>query len=256
MIALAPFAVAALLLLWLTGEPVTALLLGVLVEVTAGICLARLSGAGPGLATSLVRSAARLLPPMERQRYEAEWIDHVQSEADPLAGIGAAISIALLAAPTLAIGVRVGHAAATTDRPPLIDRALIRQLAAAPSLLDDLDPDRFEALVGSLLARDGRRVTRAAHRADGGYDLYLAERSGVRRSEALVVVKRWRGPIVAAQLLEALGRSRVEGMAKTIVVTTSSFTCEARLVQARIPSQLQLCDRRDLDELIRRAADV
>ena len=61
-------------------------------------------------AAALVRVAARLLPKSDREDLRDEWLDHVASAGEHgLAPLGAALSIAVVAAPLLAVGLRVGR---------------------------------------------------------------------------------------------------------------------------------------------------
>ena len=65
---------------------------------------------GGELARSLVRAAAGLLPRADRADFCDEWLDHVQSAGEHgLPPLTRAITIALIAAPSLALGLRVGR---------------------------------------------------------------------------------------------------------------------------------------------------
>jgi hypothetical protein len=72
------------------------------------------------IARSIVRRAAKQLPAAERAAHEAEWVDHVESAGEHgLTPLTRALSIALIAAPSLAVGLRVGRhrTAAVTATP-------------------------------------------------------------------------------------------------------------------------------------------
>ena len=58
----------------------------------------------------VVRGAARLLPARDRADLRDEWIDHVRRAGEQgLLPLTRALSIALIAAPSLAVGLRVGR---------------------------------------------------------------------------------------------------------------------------------------------------
>ncbi|HEU4944869.1 MAG TPA: hypothetical protein VFT10_06865 [Solirubrobacterales bacterium] len=62
------------------------------------------------LSRALVRAAARLLPAARRDDERDEWLDHVAAAGENgMLPLTRALSIALLAAPLLAIGLRVGR---------------------------------------------------------------------------------------------------------------------------------------------------
>lgn len=62
------------------------------------------------LARALVIHAVRLLPTARRQDERDEWLDHVESAGEHgVAPLTRALSIALVAVPLLAIGLRVGR---------------------------------------------------------------------------------------------------------------------------------------------------
>jgi hypothetical protein len=71
---------------------------------------AQLDRSGPRLARALVERCARLLPAERRDEERDAWIDHVEcAEEEGLEPLTRALTIALIAAPTLAVGLRVGR---------------------------------------------------------------------------------------------------------------------------------------------------
>jgi hypothetical protein len=71
---------------------------------------AQLDRAGPGLARALVDRAARFLPAERREDERDAWIDHIESAREAgVEPLTRALTIALIAAPTLAVGLRVGR---------------------------------------------------------------------------------------------------------------------------------------------------
>ena len=66
---------------------------------------------GGDIAETLVSAAAVILPARERQDWRDEWMDHVQSAGEHgVLPLSRAVSICLLAAPSLAVGLRLGRA--------------------------------------------------------------------------------------------------------------------------------------------------
>lgn len=62
------------------------------------------------LARMLVRAAARLLPANRRQDEVDEWLDHLETAGERgVLPLTRALSITLIAAPSLAVGLRVGR---------------------------------------------------------------------------------------------------------------------------------------------------
>jgi hypothetical protein len=67
------------------------------------------------LARLLVRGAARLLPADRRDDERDEWLDHVEAAGERgVLPISRALSVALIAAPLLAVGLRVGRSRRAT----------------------------------------------------------------------------------------------------------------------------------------------
>jgi hypothetical protein len=254
--ALGPFFVVALVLLWFTDEPVAAIFAGVVAEALVGIALGRLSNSKPRVATAIVRGAARLLPAPERARYETEWIDHVKSESDGLAALGAAVSIAALAAPGLAVGSRVGRAPALIAPVSAIDDAVIRRLATDPDLIDDLSPALLDDLMSHLYARQGFDVSSVPASSEGAVDLHVLGQTPAGRTLTLVTTKCYRpGSRVGVGAVRHLyAELLMRNASAAVIVTTSSFTKGAREFQAQIPFRISLCDRGELQRMLEQAA--
>lgn len=82
----------------------------VLLPVAIALLAARLDREGNRLAVALVRSAAGLLPAEKRQDEEDVWMDHIlTADEEGLSPLASALSIAFIAAPALAIGLRIGR---------------------------------------------------------------------------------------------------------------------------------------------------
>jgi hypothetical protein len=76
-----------------------------------GLMAAHIDREGRNIAEELVTAASRLLPARERDDFREEWIDHVRSAGEHgLRPLTRALSIMLIASPSLAIGLRLGRA--------------------------------------------------------------------------------------------------------------------------------------------------
>src|ERR1044072_1373392 len=92
------------------GGLLLCLLLLVILPFVVNLAAAHIDRESGRLARSLVIRAARLLPAARRQDERDEWLDHIDSAGEHgIAPLTRALSIALVAAPLLAIGLRVGR---------------------------------------------------------------------------------------------------------------------------------------------------
>jgi restriction system protein len=108
----------------------------------------------------------------------------------------------------------------------------------------DVRPHVFEDVVGQVFRNHGYHVEATARSNDGGIDLFVAEKAGVRRA---VQVKRYAGKIEAALIREFAGALVLGGATEGIFVTTSSFTAGAidtvdRYGALQTPYRIELWD--------------
>ncbi len=88
-------------------EPLVA---AVVLPFLVGLLAAHVDRESGALAELVVRGAAALLPRRERADFRDEWLDHVHSAGEHgLIPLTRGLSIALIAAPSLAVGLRVGR---------------------------------------------------------------------------------------------------------------------------------------------------
>jgi hypothetical protein len=81
-----------------------------LLPFVATLLAAHIDRESGNLARALVIASARLLPPDKREDERDEWLDHVESAGEHgVLPLTRALSIALFAAPLLAVGLRVGR---------------------------------------------------------------------------------------------------------------------------------------------------
>jgi restriction endonuclease Mrr len=113
------------------------------------------------------------------------------------------------------------------EQEELVDQML--ESAVRAHLLQ-LDPTRFEALVGRALERRGFRVAHHGGRGDEGVDL-LATKGG---DTVAVQCKRYDSvPITPNQIREFLGAMVGAQASRGVFVTTSTFSDAARAFAAR-----------------------
>lgn len=83
----------------------------VLLPFVATLLAAHIDRESGRLARTLVMAAACLLPASRREEERDEWIDHVETAGEKgVLPLTRALSIAFLAAPLLAVGLRIGRA--------------------------------------------------------------------------------------------------------------------------------------------------
>jgi len=137
--------------------------------------------------------------------------------------------------------------------------------AAVLEIIDDLratlldrigasSPVFFERLVLRLLSKMGYagKLGRAEHSgksSDGGIDgiLYL-DRLELER--VYVQAKRWQGTVGASVVRDFAGSMDAEGATKGVIMTTSTFTKEARAYVQKSPKAIRLVDGQELSRLL------
>jgi hypothetical protein len=88
----------------------SALLYGLLLPFLATLLAAHIDRESGRISRAIVRAASRLLPAARREEERDEWLDHVESAGEHgVLPLTRALSIALIGAPLLAVGLRVGR---------------------------------------------------------------------------------------------------------------------------------------------------
>jgi len=128
---------------------------------------------------------------------------------------------------------------------------------AADTVLERLkavSPSRFEAIVLQVLSAmgyvgDQGHTEHVGKSNDGGIDgvLYL-DRLGLER--IYVQAKRWQGAVGAPVVREFAGTMDGEGAAKGVILTTASFTQEARKFLSKSTKTIRLVDGFELARLM------
>jgi hypothetical protein len=91
----------------------------VILPVISALLAIHLDRHAASLAESLVTNASLLLPRVQRDRWLDEWIDHIRTAGEHgVLPLTRAMSIAFIAAPALAVGLRLGRAQERSRKRP------------------------------------------------------------------------------------------------------------------------------------------
>jgi hypothetical protein len=134
-----------------------------------------------------------------------------------------------------------------------INGELVRYFAEHPEKMYDLNPRLFEKLVAELFRAKGYDVELGPGRKDGGVDIRAFLRSDIGALLTLIQCKRY-GPThkinvdVVRQMYGVLHRDNATA---GIIVTTSTFTREARSEQQQLEHRIHLAEYADLTKWLR-----
>lgn len=134
-----------------------------------------------------------------------------------------------------------------------INDELIKYLARHPDKMQDLTPRKFEELVAALFRAKGYDVELTPATRDGGFDMRAFHRNTIGTFLTLIECKRY-GPKrpVSVDIVRGLyGVTESQGATTGLLVTTSSFTKDARSFQNRNEYRIQLADQVDLQAWLR-----
>ena len=115
-------------------------------------------------------------------------------------------------------------------------------------------PEFFEKLVLELLHKMGygtsrSDVQRTGGSGDGGIDGTISlDRLGLEK--VYIQAKRWKGAVGSPEIQGFMGALQLQGAAKGVFVTTSSFTKEAKLAAAKARGTIVLVDGARLSSLM------
>lgn len=125
---------------------------------------------------------------------------------------------------------------------------LVAQLRKNPGAVYELSPRRFEELLADLLTDMGWEVELTRSTRDGGKDLLAYFETEVGRFLCLVEAKRYRRDrVVGVDLVRNLYGTLCDFQANSaMLVTTSSFSRDAREFQSRHSYQLSLREYADV----------
>ena len=129
-----------------------------------------------------------------------------------------------------------------------INASLLQQLATSPKLLHSLESRKFEELVARLLEDQGCEVTLTKRTRDGGYDVLGRMKSGPADLLFLAECKRYSPENkVGVEVVRGLyGVTEAHRANLGLVITTSTFTRDAREEKLRIGPRIDLKEYSDL----------
>ena len=146
------------------------------------------------------------------------------------------------------------HELITEIKPRIIhtNEALVGRLQHQPDLLYELPPRKFEELVADLLTNLGYDIELTPATHDGGKDILAQMNTPHGNMLCLVEVKKHRvdRPVGIALVRQLYGTLVDADATSAMLVTTSSFTSNAKLFQQRHQYKLALRDYGDVVQWI------
>jgi HJR/Mrr/RecB family endonuclease len=129
-----------------------------------------------------------------------------------------------------------------------INDELIKYLAKHPEKMQDLTPRKFEELVAELFRAKGYEVELTPATRDGGFDMRAFQRSSVGTFLTLIECKRYgpKRPVSVDVVRGLYGVTESKGATSGLIVTTSSFTKDAKSFQDQNKYRIQLADQAEL----------
>jgi HJR/Mrr/RecB family endonuclease len=134
-----------------------------------------------------------------------------------------------------------------------INDELIAYLAKHPEKMYEMEPRKFEELVAAIFRAKGYDVVLTPRTRDGGLDIRAFHKSDVGVFLTLIECKRY-GPKrpVSVEIVRGLyGVTESERANAGLIVTTSSFTKDAKSFQDQNKYRVQLADQADLQHWLR-----
>lgn len=134
---------------------------------------------------------------------------------------------------------------------------LLKHLAREPRSVYQLPPRKFEELIAKLLEDQGCEVTLTKQTRDGGYDILGRMTTGPAPLLFLAECKRYaEGNPVGVEVVRSLyGVTEMQRVNFGMIVTSSSFTRDAREEKLRIGPRMDLKEFTDLKAWLRRYGD-
>jgi HJR/Mrr/RecB family endonuclease len=134
-----------------------------------------------------------------------------------------------------------------------INDELIKYLAQHPEAMHDMAPRKFEELVAAIFRAKGYTVELTPATRDGGFDMRAFHRNDVGLFLTLIECKRYLPENrVSVDVVRGLyGVTENERANAGLIVTTSSFTKDAKSFQDQNKYRIQLADQADLQTWLR-----
>lgn len=144
------------------------------------------------------------------------------------------------------------HVAEATDeiRTIIVDinDEIIRYLARNPNKVHDLSSRKFEELVADILRNFGFDVELTRATRDGGKDIVAYIRTQATAFLTYVECKKYapHNKVGVDVVRQVYGVQRIYKANKSLIVTTSSFSCDAIEARRQIENEMDLRDFEDL----------
>lgn len=131
---------------------------------------------------------------------------------------------------------------------------LLKHLAREPRSVYQLPPRKFEELIAKILEDQGCEVTLTKQTRDGGYDILGRLATGPAPLLFLAECKRYaEGNPVGVEVVRSLyGVTEIQRVNFGMIITSSSFTRDAREEKLRIGPRMDLKEFGDLKAWLRR----
>lgn len=113
---------------------------------------------------------------------------------------------------------------------PEIDKDVIRNIIENKNKILDISPRQFEELVSSVFKNMGYEIQMTPVTKDGGYDIVASKHiaTGLSPQKYIIECKRYSRPVGADVVRRLAGAQQISDADRAILVTTSSFTKEAK----------------------------
>jgi restriction system protein len=114
--------------------------------------------------------------------------------------------------------------------------------------MQNLTPRKFEELVAELFRAKGYEVELTPATRDGGFDMRAFQRGSVGTFLTLIECKRYgpKRPVSVDVVRGLYGVTESKGATSGLIVTTSSFTKDAKSFQDQNKYRIQLADQAEL----------
>lgn len=138
-----------------------------------------------------------------------------------------------------------------------MSKEIKRFFAKHPKKLYNLSPRSFEVLVADILRDIGFETELTQASRDGGYDIYAHARNQANAYLMFVECKRFAAnkPVGIEIVQRMFGVAQLHRAKKSMIVTTSFFTKDAKAEQALAKSKMELKDYNDLRAWLQRYKD-
>lgn len=139
------------------------------------------------------------------------------------------------------------HGSTLQDVPQLIvewNQQLADYIVSDPKILHNLSPRAFEELIADIFSSFGYRVELTAQTRDGGKDIIAIRTDNSIATKLLIECKRYSPArkIGVALIRELYAVKTLERATKAIMATTTTYSLEARALEAQHRYELELKD--------------